>query len=1279
MKRLVFFFICIIMIFFLSIVLLAGQKQKDTNNKTALYVPGEVIVKFKAQAPGLQKIESSSAFVQLVQKYNVISSEKVFKDTKAIIINKADPIGLSRVYLLKVPTSVDILKITAKIQQDPEIEYAEPHYLFPVNAIPNDSLYFMQRYLTQIKAPEAWNIAKGDTSVIIGIIDTGVKWDHPDLKNQIWTNRREIPNNGIDDDGNGYVDDVRGWDFVTGVSGTGTYDAAPGEDGEIPDNDPMDVDGHGTHVAGIAGATTDNHIGVASLSWGCRIMPLRCGWLANDGNGYISSLFAAQAHVYAANNGASVVNQSSSTSQVVLDGARYAYLKGVVIVNAAGNSNDESVGLLGAQPWALSVASVEVNDIKAYYSTFGTAIDISAPGGGFLGGIWSTYIKDSYTSLIGTSMASPVVAALAGLLKSQHPKWTPAQIMFQITGTADNIDGKNPAYKGKLGYGRINALRAVTEIPPPPKPKIEFAQVVVDDALGNNNGKIEPGETVRLVLSCTNSWGDAVNAQVTLSTTHWAVTLSQPVSNYGTIPGISDLLNSTKNNASNPFEIKISSEAIPSMIPFTITFTADNGYTSTFEFEVAISPSILLVDDDHNGGDGVNVEIEGYYFNALKKIGTTYDYWNHAVKGTPPASIMQKYAAVIWGCEWAFPSLDSLDRAELSAYLDSGGKLFLSGQDIGWDLNDPSNGYPNEFNLSKGASKIFYEKYLHARYVSDNASQSKMFGIGGDPIGDGLTFSIYQPDRLSKYQFPDVVTPVQDGQSIFKYPDGQTGAVRYGGNSRVVYFSFGGFEAITDSSIRTLVMKRVLNYLNGYNLVYDPLKNTEEITNGYTLEANISSLSPIVSAALYYDTGGSFPFNKIPMVKKGNGNYSATIPPQNDKEIQYFILVKTENGYFPFEIKSFHAGPDRIPPTITVLETVENTLKQKGPFHVRLKATDNIGVDTARVFVKFISPLGAEDSVRMSPTKTHGEFEGEFSYTTSPKSGDVMKYYFIVSDTSSNRNQARFPTVGFLTFLIGRELVDNFEDSLKSVSKWDFGKSWAIVKISSHSGTHSVKDSPGGNYKPNTVNILALKDGFDLSGYSKAVLKFWRRNIIDKSDACFVDATNDGTNWTTLLSINGAQFSWVQDSVRLNDFAGSGNKNVQIRFRMVSDGAVEKAGIYIDDIEIFAEGLVASVESEESNTIPAEYSLSQNYPNPFNPSTIISYSLPEATIVTLRIYDVLGREVKTLVSEQQAAGTYRVNWNGDNNLGSKVASGIYIYRIVAGASYMQTKKMILLK
>jgi len=171
---------------------------------------------------------------------------------------------------------------------------------------------------------------------MIAIIDTGVDYTHEDLAANIWQNPGEIPGNGVDDDANGYIDDTMGWDFVD------SFEGAAGEDFEIPDNDPMDRHGHGTHVAGIAGAVTNNNLGIAGVTWNCTIMPVRAGYKNQSGGGILESDDAAQAIVYAADNGAQVINLSwgdYQTSNLIRDAMTFATIKGALICAAAGNEN----------------------------------------------------------------------------------------------------------------------------------------------------------------------------------------------------------------------------------------------------------------------------------------------------------------------------------------------------------------------------------------------------------------------------------------------------------------------------------------------------------------------------------------------------------------------------------------------------------------------------------------------------------------------------------------------------------------------------------------------------------------------------------------------------------------------------------------------------------------------------------------------------------------------------------------------------------------------------
>jgi subtilisin family serine protease len=337
-----------------------------------------------------------------------------------------------------------------------------------------------------IDAPCAWQINPGGTGVTVAVADGGVRYYHRDLggsswpttSGNIWINPGEIKGNGVDDDGNGFVDDWIGWDWVTGVKG-----CKKGEDCSTPDNDPKDFGGHGTHCAGIIGAMTNNAIGVAgtaggwgngtssSVGNGVKIMCLRIGWLSTGGIGYVRMDFAAQAFYYAANKGAHVINCSWGSSNTSGFGAAvdYAVAHGVLVVHAAGNSNNQTQDYLATRADVIDVAATDKNDLKASFSSYGTWVDVSAPGVDIVStyNLYSDPANDYFAVMSGTSMAGPYVCGLAGLVKSQNPGYTWSQIRDQIKNTTDNIDALNPSYAGMLGTGRINACRALGGTPNP--------------------------------------------------------------------------------------------------------------------------------------------------------------------------------------------------------------------------------------------------------------------------------------------------------------------------------------------------------------------------------------------------------------------------------------------------------------------------------------------------------------------------------------------------------------------------------------------------------------------------------------------------------------------------------------------------------------------------------------------------------------------------------------------------------------------------------------------
>lgn len=391
-----------------------------------------------------------------------------------------------------------IEEVISAYAADSNIESVEPIGIHPMyDVVPNDYYFAGQAYPWNqwglsnagdhdMDAPCAWGINPGNGNAIVAVADGGVRYFHQDLgganwpttSGNIWINTAEIKDNGIDDDGNGYVDDWIGWDWVTGVKG-----CKKGEDCSTPDNDPRDFGGHGTHCAGIIGALTNNAIGVAgtaggwgdgtssSIGNGVKIMCLRIGWLSSGSVGYVRMDFAAQAFYYAANEGADVINCSWGSSNSSGFGAAvdYAIANGVLVCHAAGNSNNTTQDYLATRDDVIDVAATDSADVKASFSSYGSWVDVSAPGVD----IASTYNNpsdvdnDYFAIMSGTSMATPYVCGLAGLVKSQNPNYTWSQIRDQIKNTTDDIDGINPSYAGQLGTGRINACRALGGTPAP--------------------------------------------------------------------------------------------------------------------------------------------------------------------------------------------------------------------------------------------------------------------------------------------------------------------------------------------------------------------------------------------------------------------------------------------------------------------------------------------------------------------------------------------------------------------------------------------------------------------------------------------------------------------------------------------------------------------------------------------------------------------------------------------------------------------------------------------
>lgn len=396
-------------------------------DETRSYVPGQLLVKLPAAG-------AAAAEARVVQ-----AGGRVLRTIPAL--------GLA---LVEVSPGEDLALASARLQAQAGVEWAEPNYIFELDFVPNDPYYTTQvPYLNRINMSRAWDLAVGRPEIVVAVLDTGIDLTHPDLASAIWVNPGEIPGNGLDDDSNGFVDDVYGWDFAAN------------------DNLPDDDHGHGTHVAGIAAAVLNNGIGIAGVAGGVTIMPVD---VFMGGIGTYEDLI--RAIVYAADNGAHVINMSlgaSSYSRGEEMAVDYAWSRGAVVVAAAGNTARESYHYPAAHHNVIAVAATTAADYLASFSTRGDFVDVAAPGLQ----VFSTFRGNRYTFMSGTSMASPHVAGLAALILSRNPGLTPAQVRAIIEATATDLGptGRDIYF----GHGRINAELALTKTAPgdglpPPRP-----------------------------------------------------------------------------------------------------------------------------------------------------------------------------------------------------------------------------------------------------------------------------------------------------------------------------------------------------------------------------------------------------------------------------------------------------------------------------------------------------------------------------------------------------------------------------------------------------------------------------------------------------------------------------------------------------------------------------------------------------------------------------------------------------------------------------------------
>ena len=432
----------------------AHDEQSALSKVTRTIVPGELLFTIEGN-PSLASLEQNLANILLLSRVDVGGSIEVEQ-----LLTSGEGDSTQTLLRLRlgdfqdVPAAAAVLKNTL-----PGVVWAEPNYSYAGNLkelTPNDEYYDFQPYHEQMETDLAWNTTLGIASVVIAVIDDGLQIDHPDILAGIYVNSADIFGNGIDDDGNGYIDDVGGWDFVTNDNNASPADAT--------------VDIHGTAVAGVIGARTNNSIGVAGVAGGARLMPLRV--MGSDGD--VTSLRLLNALRYAADNGADIVNTSLNLDPFVSDAAvtaavQYVYDHNVLHIASAGN-NQEDNPLRQAFTQTLFVGGIDDLGVKAGFSNYGTGIDLVAPSEYIATTVpVSDYAYIEPDSFTGTSMSSALVSGMAALIWSANPSLTRDQVARRITGSSTPVYLENPEYLNLLGSGAANSNRALNATLAPPQ------------------------------------------------------------------------------------------------------------------------------------------------------------------------------------------------------------------------------------------------------------------------------------------------------------------------------------------------------------------------------------------------------------------------------------------------------------------------------------------------------------------------------------------------------------------------------------------------------------------------------------------------------------------------------------------------------------------------------------------------------------------------------------------------------------------------------------------
>ncbi|MBO2011724.1 S8 family peptidase [Hymenobacter negativus] len=532
-------------------------------------IPGRLVLKLRVG-------QTPVALEAALRALSATAPQQKFPHALAPSPERPGSVDLRGIYQFQTSATLD--KARTMLLATGAVEYVEPLYIRKPLYQPNDpladstltSLTASQYYLKQIKAYRAWDVTRGDSSIVIGITDGGVRLTHEDLRPQIKHNYAD-PINGIDDDGDGYVDNFTGWDLANN-------DNDPGYDVAIV---------HGSLVAGISSARVDNAAGLAGVGNRCRFLPLNI--YPNTATGTFAGI---EAIVYAADHGCQVINMSwgapGGYSRFEQDAITYAAVnRDAVLVAAAGNTNADLLFYPASYDHVVSVSGVDNTDRKVGSATFSHRVDLVAPGISILTvyGYHAGAVDADYTAVGGTSFAAPMVAAAAALVRWQFPTYTAAQVAARLRQTTDNIDALNTTWVSRLGTGRLNMVQALT------RANVQEARVITS-TFAPARPAYTPGDTMRLTATVQNLLAPMAGLTVTLTSLSPYITVQTGSFVVGSLATLGQA-----NNAAAPFRLAVTASGIPLNTTATLRYrlTATGGFQYDQYVDLVLNPDYVVL------------------------------------------------------------------------------------------------------------------------------------------------------------------------------------------------------------------------------------------------------------------------------------------------------------------------------------------------------------------------------------------------------------------------------------------------------------------------------------------------------------------------------------------------------------------------------------------------------------------------------------------------------------------------------------------------------------